>query len=408
MHRSEDRILTTHVGSLVRTPEIIQAMEALDQGRPYDEQTYRDDLRQGVADAVRRQAEVGIDVVSDGEYGKRGWSQYVIERFTGLEPEQREESRTFMDRGPREGRFVDFWSRYRKLETVIWLPEHAFGNAVRAGKLGSGLTQTAWVCTGPVTYRGHDAVARDIENFKTALGTVEVVEAFMPVVAPCSAEVTRENRYYDSDEDYLAAVAAALSEEYRAIVDAGLLLQVDDAHLPMRFSTMAAQGRADEWERWAALRIDALNAALEGIPPDRVRYHICWGSQNAPHLDDAPLRAVIAQVLRVNAGAFVIESANPRHEHEWTVWKDVQLPQGKTLVAGVVSHATNIVEHPELVASRIKNFAQALGRENVMAGTDCGFSQNWNLIRVHPSVQWAKLESLAQGAELASRELWGR
>ena len=225
MQRSECRILTTHVGSLVRTPEIIQAMEALDQGMPYDEQTYRDDLRQGVADAVRRQAEVGIDVVSDGEYGKRGWSQYVIERFTGLEPEQREESRTFMDRGPREGRFVDFWSRYRKLETVIWLPEHAFGNAVRAGKLGSGLTQTAWVCTGPVTYRGHDAVARDIENFKAALGTVEVVEAFMPVVAPCSAEVTRENRYYDSDEDYLSAVAAALREEYRAIVDAGLLLQ---------------------------------------------------------------------------------------------------------------------------------------------------------------------------------------
>ena len=408
MQRSEGRILTTHVGSLVRTPEIIQAMEALDQGRPYDEQTYHDNLRQGVADVVRRQAEVGIDVVSDGEYGKRGWSQYVIERFTGLEPEQREESRTFMDRGPREGRFVDFWSRYRKLETVIWLPEPAFGNAVRAGKLGSGLTQTAWVCTGPVTYRSHDAVARDIENFKAALGTVEVVEAFMPVVAPCSAEVTRENRYYDSDEDYLSAVAAALSEEYRAIVDAGLLLQVDDAHLPMRFSTMAAQGRADEWERWAALRIDALNAALEGIPPDRVRYHICWGSQNAPHLDDAPLRAVIDQVLRVNADAFVIESANPRHEHEWTVWKDVKLPAGKTLVAGVVSHATNIVEHPELVASRIKNFAQALGRENVMAGTDCGFSQNWNLIRVHPSVQWAKLESLAQGAELASRELWGR
>ena len=259
-----------------------------------------------------------------------------------------------------------------------------------------------------MTYRGHDAVARDIENFKAALGTVEVVEAFMPVVAPCSAEVTRENRYYDSEEDYLFAVAAALGEEYRTIVDAGLLLQVDDAHLPMRFSAMAAQGRSDEWERWAALRIDVLNAALEGIPPDRVRYHICWGSQNAPHLDDAPLRAVIDQVLRVNADAFVIESANPRHEHEWTVWKDVRLPQGKTLVARVVSHATNIVEHPELIASRIKNFAYALGRENVMAGTDCGFSQNWNLIRVHPSVQWAKLESLAQGAELASRELWGR
>ncbi|MDE2837075.1 MAG: cobalamin-independent methionine synthase II family protein [Chloroflexota bacterium] len=407
MKRSEDRILTTHAGSLVRTPGIIRAMKALDEGKPYDEQTYREDLRNGVADVVQRQAEAGIDVVSDGEYGKRGWSQYVIERFTGLEPERREELRTFMDRGPRDSGFVDFWSRYRKLETVIWLPEPAFGDAVKAGKLGPGLPQTAWVCTGPVTYRGHDAVARDIENFKAALGAADVVEAFMPVVAPCSAEVTRENRYYDSEEDYLSAVATALSEEYRAIVNAGLLLQVDDAHLPMRFSAMAAQGRADEWERWAAMRVDALNAALEGIPSDRVRYHICWGSQNAPHLDDAPLRVVINQVMRVNADAYVIESANPRHEHEWTVWEDVKLPPGKTLIAGVVSHATNIVEHPDLIATRLERFARALGRENVMAGTDCGFSQNWNLIRVHPSVQWAKLEALAQGAEIASRRLWG-
>ena len=406
MKRSSDRILTTHVGSLVRTPEVVEAMDALDHGLPYDDASYRQHLRAGVADVVRRQAEAGVDVVSDGEYGKRGWSQYVIERLSGLVPEERREQQTALNRGPNEARFVDFWSRYRRLETVIWLPQPSFSNALEEHKLDAPLNQVGWVCTGPVTYRGQEAVARDIENFGAALDGVEVEEAFMPVVAPCSAEVTRENRYYDSQEEYLYAVAAALREEYRAIIDAGFLLQVDDAHLPMRYSAMAGEGRADDWEAWAAVRIDALNTALEGIPPERVRYHICWGSQNAPHVDDAPLRAVVGQVLRVNAGAYLIESANPRHEHEWSVWEDVKFPEGKTLIPGVITHSTNVVEHPELIAWRIKNFARLLGRENVIAGSDCGFSQNWNLIRVHPSVQWAKLEALAAGAQLASRQLW--
>ena len=337
---------------------------------------------------------------------KRGWSQYVIERLSGLEPEERKQGQTVADRGPSESQFTDFWARYRRLEMTMWLPEATFSRALDARKLDASLPQVRWVCTGPVAYKGQEAVARDIQNFKSALAGAKVEEAFMPVVVPCSAEVTRENRYYDTEEEFLYAVAAALKEEYNAIIDAGFLLQVDDAHLPVRYSAMAAQGKEDEWEQWAALRVDALNTALEGIPPERVRYHICWGSQNAPHIDDAPLRAVVGQVLRVNAGAYLIESANPRHEHEWSVWEDVKLPEGKILVPGVVSHATNIVEHPELIAWRIKNFARLLGRENVMAGTDCGFSQNWNLIRVHPSVQWAKLESIAKGAELASKELW--
>jgi 5-methyltetrahydropteroyltriglutamate--homocysteine methyltransferase len=406
MKRSEQRILTTHVGSLVRPPEIIEAMQASERDQPYDEQAYDRDLKAAVAEVVRLQAQAGVDIVSDGEFGKRGWSQYVAERLGGLEPEVRPEQDRSPNRGPDEGKFSDFWNRYRRLETVAWLPQPAFSRALDARELDGQTSQVGWVCNGPVTYKGHAAVARDIVNFKAALDGVTVEEAFMPVVAPCSVEATRTNRYYASDEEYVYAVADALKEEYNAIVDAGLLLQIDDAWLPMSYSRLLAAGRESEYPKWAGVRVDALNTALKGIPPEKVRYHICWGSQNAPHTDDAPLREVLPLVLAVNASAYLIESANARHEHEWKVWEDVKLPEGKTLIPGVVTHSTNLVEHPELVQWRITNFARLVGRENVIAGTDCGFSQNWNLIRVHPTVQWAKLEALEEGAALASKELW--
>jgi len=226
------------------------------------------------------------------------------------------------------------------------------------------------------------------------------------VAAPGSIEASHVNRHYASAEEYLYAIADAMKEEYRAIVDAGLLLQVDDAFIPALYDLRYSDLSMEEYGKFSEARIEALNYALAGIPPDRVRYHICWGSWNAPHVGDVPLQDIVHLVLKVDAGAYSIEAANPRHEHEWTVWQETKLPEGKILIPGVVTHSTNVVEHPELVAWRIANFARLVGRENVLGGTDCGFSQHWNLIRVHESVQWAKLEALAEGAALASKQLW--
>ena len=398
MRRSTDRILSTHVGSLVRTPEIVADMLAAERGEAPDDRTIGEHLREGVADVVRRQIEAGVDVISDGEYGKRGWTQYVADRLEGLDLQELGPGEGPQAQGSDRQRFADFYATYNRLEQTIWMPTEGQTPA-RQGRSG-------WACTGPIRYKGQPAIQRDIENFKAALDGAEVEEAFMPVVAPCSVETSRPNRYYPTSEEFLFAVADALKEEYRAIVDAGFLLQVDDAWLPMKHSMMAPGSTLEDYRRWAQVRVDALNAALDGIPEDRVRYHICWGSQNVPHMQDVPLRDVVGLVMSVHAGAYCIEAANPRHEHEWQVWEDVRLPDGKVLIPGVVTHSTNIVEHPELVAWRLENFARLVGRENLMAGTDCGFSQNWNLIRVHPSVQWAKLEALAEGARIASERLW--
>jgi 5-methyltetrahydropteroyltriglutamate--homocysteine methyltransferase len=259
-----------------------------------------------------------------------------------------------------------------------------------------------WVNTGPVTYTGQQQVQRDIANFKAALEGLQVQEAFMPTVAPASAE-GRPSQYYKTDEEYLFALADALHEEYLAVVGAGFVLQVDDAFVPAHYNP---HEDIDTYRKWVEVRIDAINHALRDIPEERVRYHICWGSQNVPHTWDVPLAVIVDQVLRVKAQAYVIESANPRHEHEFQIWQDTRLPDGKILIPGMISHSTNVVEHPELISWRLQNFARLVGRENIIAGTDCGFSQNWNLIRVHPEVQWAKLEALAEGAALASRKLW--
>jgi 5-methyltetrahydropteroyltriglutamate--homocysteine methyltransferase len=261
-------------------------------------------------------------------------------------------------------------------------------------------------CVGPVEYIGHQIVQRDIDNFKAALAGVKVAEAFMPVVAPSSVLPDRKDEYYKGEADWLEAVTAAMRTEYKMIVDAGFILQIDDARAATAHDRMVPPATFAEYRSWLEKFVESLNDALAGIPEDRVRYHVCWGSWPGPHVSDVPLKDIVDLILKVRAGAYVIESANPRHEHEWQVWKTVKLPPGRVLIPGVISHATNVVEHPELIAERIVRFANLLGRENVMAGTDCGFAQGTFYRRVHPSVMWAKLEALVEGARLASRQLW--
>jgi 5-methyltetrahydropteroyltriglutamate--homocysteine methyltransferase len=403
MKRSTDRILTTHAGSLVRPPEIIEVLKAEHFNEPYDEQAFESRLRTGVADVVRQQAEAGVDIPSDGEFGKVGWTIYVLERFAGLEAKALPLGATPLGRGKDRQDFAEFYAVWGPLEQSLWLPP-----SLQEGARAAAERPVRWVCTGPISYQGEAAIQRDIANLTAALQGVPVAEAFLPVVAPGSAEASHRNEYYPSDEAYVYALADALREEYRAIVEAGLLLQVDDAFLPYVYDWLVETTSMEDYLKYCALRVEALNYALRGIPEERVRYHICWGSWNGPHSTDVPLKAIVPLVLQVNAGAYSIEAANPRHEHEYRVWEEVTLPAGKVLIPGVVTHSTNIIEHPELVAERIGRFARLVGRENVIAGTDCGFSQHWNLIRTHPSIQWAKLRALADGARLATTQLWGQ
>ena len=400
MKTSDTRIRTTHAGSLVRTAEIVELMIQDRLGERVDEQAYERALRNGIRDVVKRQVDVGIDAIDDGEYGKSNWITYLCERIGGLElvkPPEDLEGKIW----PEQERFGNFYQRYAEFESTKWLPDAPSRSRYHGGQMAEYRNA---VCTSALKYKPAP-LERDIRNFKAALEKVELDEAFMPVVAPCSMEIT-PNAHYATQEDYLFALADALSIEYRMIVDAGFLLQVDDAILPMqRF--MLFQGKDfGEYHKWAKLRMEALNHALKGIPEDRVRYHICFGSQNVPHTADPNLRDIIDLVLTANARAYSIEASNPRHEHEWQIWRDVKLPAGKILIPGVVGHATNIVEHPELIALRLKNFAELVGRENVIAGSDCGFSQSWNSPRVHVQVQWAKLQALVEGARLASKQLW--
>jgi 5-methyltetrahydropteroyltriglutamate--homocysteine methyltransferase len=404
MQRSSDRILTTHVGSLVRPAGITEALRAQALHEPYDAAEFEALLPPAVAEVVRLQAEAGVDVPSDGEYGKTEWTDYLAGRLGGVE---------YVDRGGPGAitskdwsDFAEFYAIYNREAGSIWIPEE-----VRERHPGdSWATVAAVACTGPITYTGQDAIARDIANFRAALAEAQVTEAFLPLAAPASVEATIPNAYYGSDEEYLQALATALREEYRAVVDAGLILQIDDAFIPFNYDLMLGRGGGsmEDYLRHCELRIDAANEALRGIPEDRVRYHICWGSWAGPHTTDVPLSAIVHLLLKVNAQAYVFEAANPRHEYEWEVWRDVDLPDGKILVPGVVTHSTNVVEHPETVAQRIDRYAGIVGRENVIAGTDCGFAQGWSMPRTHPSVQWAKLRALADGARLASARLWGR
>jgi 5-methyltetrahydropteroyltriglutamate--homocysteine methyltransferase len=401
-----ERILATHVGSLIRPPELLTFLAAKESGKPYDEAAYEECLRQAVGDVVDRQVEVGIDVVDDGEMGKSSWITYLYERVGGLEvrPVQLTGESTMPPSRDRQA----FPGAYRQIDKLEETAVRESNNSVAGGGDGDGqpLGAFGWFCTGPLTY-DRTALDRDVANFKAALAGHDEIEGFLPVVAPAST-YWLQNEYYDSDEAFVFALADALHEEYKAIVDAGLLLQVDDAVLMHEADSMMSLGQSwDDYRRWAELRIEALNHALRGLPQDRIRYHVCWGSWHGPHAFDPPLKDTIDMLLAVNAGSYAIEQANPRHEHEWRVWKEVKLPEGKKLIPGVVTHHTNVVEHPELVAQRLVRLASVVGRENVLAGTDCGFAQGAFITRVHPEIQWAKLAALAEGAQLASRELWG-
>jgi 5-methyltetrahydropteroyltriglutamate--homocysteine methyltransferase len=387
LKRSTSRILTTHVGSLIRPPELLEFLRAKQRGERYDSTAYATCLEDSVAEIVRRQAETGIDIVSDGEFGKGiSWSQYVIERLSGFETRPIGPGPDPFARGADRARFAEF---YEELDA-------------RDGRA----TTTESVCVGPIKYTGQAALQRDIDNFKAALGKVKVEEAFLPVAAPASVIPDRKNEYYPTEEATLEAIAEAMRVEYKTIVDAGLLVQLDDARAAVTYDRMVPPASFADYRKWVAMHVEALNHALEGIPEENVRYHVCWGSWPGPHTTDVPLKDIVDLILQVRAGAYVIEGANPRHEHEWQVWENVKLPEGKVLIPGVISHATNVVEHPELVAQRITRLAKLVGRENVIASTDCGFAQGPFHRRVHPSIMWAKLEALAEGARLASKALW--
>jgi 5-methyltetrahydropteroyltriglutamate--homocysteine methyltransferase len=387
MKRSTDRILTTHVGSLIRPQALQDILRAKQAGQPYDQAAYETCLKQSIDDVVSRQAEIGVDVVSDGEFGKAiSWNQYVVERLSGFELRAIPAGYRPGVPGADRTRFKEFYAELDVREPMA--------NAKMVA------------CVGPVKYIGQDILRRDIDNFKAALKGAKVEEAFMPVVAPSSVLPDRKDEYYKGEEEWLDAVTAAMRTEYQTIVDAGFILQIDDARAATAYDRMVPPGTFEEYRRWLAKFVESLNRALEGIPEDRVRYHVCWGSWPGPHVSDVALKDIVDLILKVRAGAYVIESANPRHEHEWQVWKNVKLPDGKVLIPGVISHATNVVEHPELIAERITRFANLLGRENVLAGTDCGFAQGTFYRRVHPTVMWAKFEALVEGARLASKQLW--
>jgi 5-methyltetrahydropteroyltriglutamate--homocysteine methyltransferase len=391
VRRSTERILTTHVGSLIRPDALLPLIRAKQNGAPYDEAAYHTCLASAVEEVVRKQAAAGIDVPSDGEFGKSiSWSQYALERLSGFERRPLKEAAS-VARGADRARFADF---YAELDRSSGPPATALASVGQA------------VCVGPVRYTGQAEVERDIANFRAALARAGVAEGFLPVAAPASVIPDRRNEYYASDDDMLQAIAEAMREEYRAIVDAGLLLQLDDARAAVTYDRMVPPASFADYRRWLERQVQAINLATEGIATERIRYHVCWGSWPGPHTSDVPLKDIVDLVLRVRAGAYLIEAANPRHEHEWRVWEKAKLPPGAVLVPGVISHATNVVEHPELVAERIARFARLVGREQVIASTDCGFAQGPFHRRVHPSIMWAKLEALAEGARLASRELW--
>ena len=377
MKRSDDRILTTHVGSLIRPKAL------LDSAR--DEAAHDRALTPAVAEIVARQAKAGIDIVNDGEFGKSGWANYILERTTGFEP--------------RPGTFypADWLGRDRERFREFMVEQFPRGVTGTPGH----------ACVAPITYRGHATVRRDLANLKAAAAAVPMTDTFYTAVAPASVGYDARNEHYASERDYVFAIAQALREEYREVHQAGVVLQVDDAVLANMYDHLASRS-PQRYREWAELRIAALNHALEGIPEDRIRYHVCFGSWHVPHVADAALEDIVDLILQVRAGAYSIEAANVRHEHEWRVWQTVKLPPEKILIPGVITHHTITVEHPRVVADRIVTFAKIVGRENVIAGTDCGFAQGETLQRVHPQVMWAKFESLAEGARLATKELWGR
>jgi len=386
MHLSTDRILTTHVGSLPRPDDLFELMLARMDGEPVDEQAYAARVKRAVADSVREQAAAGLDVVSDGEMGKPSFITYAAQRLAGLE--KREGSRPSPFANTRETRdFPDYY------QSTI------------AQQVSARRRRALVVCTGPIAYKGQTQLTSDLDTLKGALKGASATEAFVPAIAPSNVEATTPNEYYPSAEAYVFAIAEAMREEYKAIVDAGFLLQIDDPFLVTYYITRPDLEIA-ACRKWAELRVEALNAALKGIPEDRIRFHTCYSINMGPRIHDMQLKDIIDIILKVRAGAYSFEASNPRHEHEWEEWARVKLPDDKVLVPGVITQSTVLVEHPELVAQRLARFAGVVGRERVIAGADCGFASFAGSNEVHPSIVWAKFKALVDGARLASKQLW--
>ena len=405
MKRSQDRILTTHVGSLSRPADLIALNQARARGESVDESAYAAALAAAVAGVVKKQRDIGIDIVNDGEFGKPMsqaydygvWWNYAYERLDGfVSPDSVPESE-HKKSSVSEVALTTFANRrdWQKFSEFYQDPHST-------GLVGSAARRRTRrpVCTAPIRYKGQAQVRADIARLKGALAASGALEGFMTSVAPASF-ARGEDLHYRTEEEFVFGAADAMREEYEAIIDAGLVLQIDDPSLPDNWDMINPEPPLEEYKRFALVRVEALNHALRGFPEDRIRYHICWGSWHGPHTTDLPLQDIVDVVLRVRAGAYSVEAGNVRHEHEWRVWRDGTLPEGKLIVPGVVSHATDVVEHPRLVADRIVRYAHVVGRENVIAGTDCGLGG-----RIHPQIAWAKLEALAEGARIASGELW--
>ncbi|HEV3331378.1 MAG TPA: cobalamin-independent methionine synthase II family protein [Bryobacteraceae bacterium] len=386
MKRSTNRILTTHAGRLDGPPEYRDMVTAMMTGKPVDVASFRPKVHSAIVDVLRKQATAGVDVVSDGELGKIGFGGigYYGRRLSGLSTRKLKPGEAaFM--ALETGERMEFAEFYKELPFMASPSERA-------------------VCSGPINYTGEEEVKQDLAAFRAAFAEagVKAEDTFMCVLAPGWLEHFFYNEHYSKEEDYIFALADAMKHEYKAIVDAGFILQIDDPALPDTYDMIVPTPSIADYRKFAAVRVEALNQALRGLPEDRVRYHICWGSWHGPHTHDLPLEHVVDLMLQIKAGAYSLEAANPRHEHEWKIWQKVKLPEGKILIPGVVTHHTNVVEHPEVVADRIIRYANLVGRENVIAGTDCGMG-----FRVHSQIAWAKLKALADGAALATKELWG-
>jgi 5-methyltetrahydropteroyltriglutamate--homocysteine methyltransferase len=387
LQQNTDHIQTTHIGSLPRPHNLLDLLKAKYSGQRYDEAELNSVLAQSVAESVRKQVECGIEIVTDGEFSKPGFFTYVRERFEGFESRPDQKLVIFQQE---TSAFPEYYAQYFK--------EAMMGGAI--------LPIVPVVCTGPVKYKGESKVRVDIANVKAAANAAGVPDhhVFLPATAPSGVGI---NEYYKSEEEYFHALAVELNKEYREIASAGILLQVDDPFLPDIFYEPGLDEK--QMKRRAEVYVEATNAALSGIPTERVRFHTCYGINEGPRLYEASLAQIIDYVFRINAGSFSFEGANPRHEHEYHLFERVKVPEGKVLCPGVITHASNIVEHPELIAERLIRFANLVGRENVMAGADCGFSsQALYRTEVHPTVVWEKFKAMRQGADIATRKLWKR
>jgi 5-methyltetrahydropteroyltriglutamate--homocysteine methyltransferase len=393
MKRSDHKILTTHTGSLPRPSNLVDALNAKELGEGYDTRRLEDRVKRAITEVVRRQADTGLDVINDGEHSKVSWMAYARGRLSGLE----EIDSPVRFRGATRDSLA-FPAAYEDMKIML---------AGRSSAMVAKRTvrPKAWVCTGPVAYVGQEELRADIENLRASLQGVTAQEAFLTAISPSNLELYYENQYYRSEEEYLTALADAMHVEYAAIVDAGFVLQIDDPRMATHYNR-TPDASIEDCRRFMALRVEAVNHALRGIPEDRVRFHTCYSVNVAPRLFDFELRHFVDLMLKIRAGAYLFEAANPRHEHEWDLWRDVTLPDEKILIPGVVSHCIHLVEHPELVAQRLLRFASVVGRERVIAGTDCGFGTSGAGDEVHPDVAWAKLRALVEGAQIASRRLW--